>query len=67
MNLNRIMAITLVQLKEYRQHCSKELLFFESELSKYCLPEQYTCCKKNVDYYKSEVKRLDKKIENYPF
>lgn len=60
------MSITLVQLKEYRSHCQSELDFYNSELSKYCLPEQLKCCKKNAKYYNKEIERLNKKIENYP-
>jgi len=59
------MSITLVQLKEYREHCQKEFDFFSSELEKYCLPEQRDCAKRNKKYYEKELDRMDSKIANY--
>jgi len=61
------MGITLVQFKEYREHCKGELAFFKSEMEKYCLDEQFRCAKRNVKYYEGEILRMDHKIENYEF
>lgn len=56
--------ITLVQLKEYRQHCVDELDYFIKQNNLKKLDCQAELFKKNIKYYEKEVARMDKKIAN---
>ena len=60
------MSITIVQLKEYRQHCINQKSFFNEQLLLKSLPEQREGHLEAFKYYQKEVDRMNKKIENYP-
>mgnify|MGYP001041009644 CR=1 FL=1 len=60
------MSITIVQLKEYLQHCKNEKAYFNNQLLLKSLPEQRETHLKNFKYYQKEIARMNKKIENYP-
>ena len=59
------MSVTIVQLKEYLQHCKKELAFFREQEALKALPEQHKTHVKNVKYYEKEVSRMEKKVALY--
>ena len=60
------MNVTIVQLKEYLQHCINQKAFFNDQLLLKSLPEQRESHVKAFKYYQKEVDRMNKKIENYP-
>ena len=59
------MSVTIVQLREYLQHCNKELAFFREQEALKSLPEQHQTHVKNVKYYEKEVSRMEKKVALY--
>ena len=60
------MNITIVQLKEYLDHCKTQKLYFNDQLLLKSLPEQRETHLNNFKYYEKEVARMEKKIANYP-
>ena len=60
------MNVTIVQLKEYLQHCKEQKEFFYEQLMLKSVPEQRETHEKNHKYYIKEIERMSKKIANYP-
>ena len=60
------MNVTIVQLKEYLQHCNNQKSYFKEQLLLKSLPEQREGHLEAFKYYQKEVDRMNKKIENYP-
>lgn len=60
------MNVTIVQLKEYLQHCHEQKDYFKEQLDLKSLPEQRKTHLRNFKYYDKEIIRMDKKIAKYP-
>ena len=60
------MNVTIVQLKEYLQHCNNQKSYFNEQLLLKSLPEQREGHLEAFKYYQKEVDRINKKIKNYP-
>ena len=60
------MNITIVQLKEYLDHCRTQKLYFNDQLLLKSIPEQRETHLRNFKYYEKEIVRMEKKIEKFP-
>lgn len=60
------MSITIVQLKEYLQHCKDQKEYFNEQLLLKSIPEQRETHRNNFKYYLKEIDRMNKKIAKFP-